>query len=383
VQQHELRTVAIGAVSAALILGACGPVGTNVASHSPAPAASGSASPNASGAPTPSPISSADLRLVIWDVAANQVRLARADATDTATVAGQYDEVVAGQVIVLNGNLVESLNSAGTVAKLGVRATPASGWYLDDTVAVAPDLSQWAYSIRDDSSTAQVHLGTASGDRVVATLASPNGNGNAYYRPYVWNHSGLYMVRQAVGIGGAGPFLEYEFPLARFDLNTGKVSDVTPLCVAYGVLDDGTLLCGNRTQGGIEVRSPSGKVNAIHIATGTGTDANAAFVRVMPSADQKSLIAGRNGNPNPSLINYQMARTSLTGSAAQTFGPADYLPDAWLPDGRVVADHNCVDVSWHSGPCDSSKDGTYFISADGASASLFYKLTHGAVVGYV
>ncbi len=284
-------------------------------------------------------------------------------------------------MIVLNGSLVESLDSAGTVTKLGVRSTPASGWYDDDAVAVAPDLLRWVYTIHDQSSTSEIHLGTASGDRVVATLPSPDGN--AYYRPYAWNRSGLYMVRQAVGIGGAGPFLEYEFPLARFDLATGKVTDVAPLCVAYGVLDDGTLLCGNRAQGGIEVRSPSGKVNAIQVATATGTGVNAAFVRVVLSADQKSLIAGRNGSANPSLINYQLARTSLTGSAAQAFGPLDYLPDAWLPDGRVVADHICGYAEWSPGPCDAAKDGTYFISADGASVSLFYKLTHGAVVGYV
>ena len=371
----------MGVVWTALILGACGTGGTNVASHSPTQAATGSASPSASPAPTQSPISPADLRLVISDFSANQVRLAKVDATDTATVSGLFDEIVDGQVIVLNGNLIESLNQAGTVRKLGVRATPAAGWYADDTIALAPDLSQWVYSIRDQSSTAQIHLGTGQSDRVVATLQSPDGN--AYYRPYAWNRSGLYMVRQAVGIGGAGPFLEYRFPLARFNLTTGKVADVAPTCIAYGVLDDGTLLCGNRAQGGLEVRSPSGKVAAIRIATGTGTDVNAAFVRVMASTDQKTLIAGRNGSADPNLINYQMARTALTGSAAQPFGPPDYLPDTWLPDGRVVADHVCVYIDWGPGPCDSSKDGTYFISADGTSTSFFYKLTHGAVVGYV
>lgn len=363
------------------MLAACGPAGSNVASQTPTSGASGSAGPSASAAPAPSPISTAALRLVISDVSANQVRLAKADATDTATVSGQFDGIAGGLVIVLNGNLLESLDAAGTVTKLGVRATPAAGWFADDTVAVAPDLSQWAYSIRDQSSTAQVHLGTASGDRVVATLPSPDGN--AYYRPYAWNRSGLYMVRQAVGIGGAGPFLDYEFPLARFDVATGKVADVAPQCIAYGVLDDGTLLCGNRTQGGVEARSPSGKVTPIQIATGTGTDVNAAFIRVLVSPDQKTLLAGRNGNADPNLINYQMARSSLTASRAQAFGPIDFLPDTWLPDGRVVADHICVYVDWHPGPCDSSKDGTYFVSADGTSASLFYKLTHGQVVGYV
>ena len=368
----------IGAVLTAMLLGACGPAGTNVASHSPS---SATGSPSASPAPTQSPISPADLRLVISDVGANQVRLAKLDANDTAMVSGQYEGVVNGHVIVLNGNLIESLSGSGTLAKLGMRATPASGWYTDDTVVVAPDLSQWVYSIRDQSSTAQVHLGSTLSDRVVATLPSPDGN--AYYRPYLWNASGLYMVRQAVGIGGAGPFLDYQFPLARFDLATGKVTDVAPQCVGYGVLDDGTLLCGNRAQGSIEVRSPSGAVKSIQIANATGTGPNAAYIRVMVSTDQKALIAGRNGSANPSLINYQMARASLTASPAQAFGPLDYLPDAWLPDGRLVADHICVYSEWSPGPCDSTKDGTYIVSSDGASVSPFYKLAHGAVVGYV
>jgi hypothetical protein len=145
---------------------------------------------------------------VIEDYVRLEVRLARADATDTATVKGQYDGIVGGKVIVLNGRTLEALNRNGTVTKLGVlAATP--GWVGVGTVAVNPQLSQWLYATRDDSSTARIHLGSPASDRVIATLPSPDGN--AYYQPFVWNASGIYMVREPVGIGGAGPFLEYHF----------------------------------------------------------------------------------------------------------------------------------------------------------------------------
>jgi len=43
----------------------------------------------------------------------------------------------------------------------------------------------------------------------------------------------------------------------------------------------------------------------------------------------------------------------------------------------------CAYVDWGGGPCNASLDGTYFFSADGSSRTLFFKLTHGAVVGYL
>jgi hypothetical protein len=66
------------------------------------------------------------------------------------------------------------------------------------------------------------------------------------------------------------------------------------------------------------------------------------------------------------------------------FGPIDYVPDTWLPDGRVVADHQCWPSETDGGPCNASLDGTYIFSADGSSHSLFFKLANGAsVVDYV
>jgi hypothetical protein len=184
---------------------------------------------------------------VIEDVSRSEVRLARLDATDTATVKGQYDGIVDDKVIVLNGSTLEALNRNGTVTKLGqLAATP--DWVGVGTVVVNPQLSQWLYAIRDDASTATIHLGTPKSDRVIATLPSPDGN--AYYQPFAWNASGVYMVRQPVGIGGAGPFLEYHFALAKFDLTKGRVADVSPQCIAYGVLDNGTMICGQPVQDG-------------------------------------------------------------------------------------------------------------------------------------
>lgn len=335
-----------------------------------------SPSPTAATSPSPAP---ADLRLVIVDYGLTEVRLARLDATDTARVKGVFDGIVADQVIVVNGTALEALNRNGTVTKLG-QLVGVPEMLGAGSVAVNPELSQWLYAIRDDASTARIHLGTPTADTVIATLPSPDGN--AFYRPFAWNASGVYMVRQPVGIGGAGPFLEYDFPLAKFDLTTGRVTDVSPQCIVHQVLDDGTMICGQPNVGGrIDVRSPTGQSNVIQVGTGVNTDDN--FIRVAVSPDGKRLVAGRNGAKDP-VINYQMAVADLTASSAGAFGPLDYLPDAWLPDGRLIAHHSCVYSEWGGGPCNAGLDGTYFFSADGSTHSLFYKLTGSAdVVGYV
>jgi hypothetical protein len=373
---------AIGVTLAAMILAACGATGQNAPGQSPAiETPSLAATPGASPSPshTPSP-ARADLRLVISDYGRGEVRLARLDATRTATVNGQYDGIVGGKVIVLNGRTLELLSQNGTVRTLGQLAeTP--GWVGVGTVVVNPEMSQWLYAIRDDASTAKIHLGTATGDRVVVTLPSPDGN--AYYQPYAWNASGVYMVKEPVGIGGAGPFLEYDFPLAKFDLTSGHVTDFSPQCIAHEVLDDGTMICGQPNIGGrIEIRSPSGQSHLIRLAMGGGA-ADDAYIRVAVSPDHTRVMAGRNGSKKP-VINYQTAMADLTSASAYAFGPLDYLPNAWLPDGRVVAEHQCAYSGWGGGPCDARRDGTYIFSANGSTHSLFYKLAPGAsVVGYV
>jgi len=360
-----------------MVLAACGTTGQNVPGGSPsAGTPTAAAGPSAASSPSPA---AADVRLVIDDYSRSEVRLARLDATRTAVVKGHYVGIAGGQVIVLNGTALQAINPNGTVTKLGqLTATP--DFLGVGTVVVNPQLSQWLYVTHDDASTTTIHLGAAASDSVIATLPSPDGN--AFYPPFAWNPSGVYLVRQPIGLGGAGPFLEYHFPLVKFDLTTNRVTEVSPRCVAHQVLDDGTMICRSLNLGGnVEIRSPSGHSNLIQIGRGGGGSGD-AYVSVLVSPDHKRLIAGRNGAQDP-VLNYQIAISDLTSSIASAFGPLDYLPDAWLPDGRVVADHKCAYSVWGGGPCDASLDGTYIFSPDGSSHTLFYKLASGAVVAYV
>jgi hypothetical protein len=376
----------IGWVIAVLFLAACGSAGPAASVQSPSiapsPAASSTPvtpSPTPSVSPTPS---AADLRLVIQDYSAPEVRLARLDAVDTAKVRGQFDGIVRDQVIVVNGTALEALNRKGTLRKLGQLAA-SPDWLGPGTVVVKPDLSQWIYTIHDANFTAKIHLGTPTSDRVIATLPSPDGNST--YQPFAWNPSGVYMVHQPYGLGGAGPFLDYHFALVKFDMTSGKVTDVSPLCIVYRVLDDGTMICRKPTfDGHIEVRSPSGQTNSIQLTIGgnTGNYNEESYIHVAVSPDGKRIIAGRNGSKDPA-INYQMAVADLTATSAKAFGPMDYLPDAWLPDGRVVATHQCAYAGWGGGPCNLKLDGTYFFSADGKSYRFFFNLKQASVVGYV
>jgi len=378
--RRRFSGTAFSAAVAVVALAACGGASPAASVHSPT-ASVGTTSTSPSAGATASP-SASDIRLVIEDVQGNQVRLARLDAADTAKVAGSYQGIVNDHVILLNGRILESLDRSGTVRKLGQLAPSLSGFDAGK-VAVNPDLSRWIYTLTDSRFTTHIHLGTPTSDSEIAAVTSPATDTS--YAGFTWNASGVYLTEQPTGLGGAGPFLEYHFSLAKFDLNSHKVTIVSPTCTVYAVLDDGTMICRRSfADGRIDVRSPAGQTHFIQMTIGGAANTTDAFayIKVAVSADKKRVIAGRNGAKDP-VINYQMAVADLTSSGAGAFGPIDYLPDVWLPDGRVVATHVCAYVDWGGGPCNASLDGTYFFSADGSSRTLFFKLTHGAVVGYV
>src|SRR5437773_10002175 len=86
------------------------------------------------------------------------------------------------------------------------------------------------------------------------------------YAAFTWNASGVYLTQQPTGLGGAGPFLEYRFSLAKFDLNSQKVTIVSPTCTVYAVLDDGTMICRRSfAEGRIDVRSPAGATHFLQL----------------------------------------------------------------------------------------------------------------------
>jgi hypothetical protein len=311
----------------------------------------------------------------------NQVRLAMLNATDVATVPGQFVGVVGDRAIVVNGLDLLAVSPAGAVTKLGQLAGHVE-WSGVGSVAVNPSLSQWLYTVVDLSNLiSQIHLGAPTGDKVIATAPSPDGN--TFYQPFAWNASGAYMVKEGTGLGGVGPFLEYHFPLVRINLSTGQITEVSPACVAEMVLDDGTFLCRNLTTGlqtgGLEVRSPSGSDHVIQISTGS-SGGQGVYSRLTVTADQRHVVAARNGSSDPALINYQMVAADLSASGVTVFGVSDFLPDTWLPDGRLIADHLCWTFQENGGPCDQSLDGTYIVSADGHTRTLFYKLAPGSSV---
>ena len=304
------------------------------------------------------------------------MRLALQNADDIAAVTGQFDGVVGGRVIVVNGADLLAVSRDGVVSKLG-RLAGQPQWTGAGTVLVNPDLSHWIYTLTDFTSfTSRIHLGTPTGDTVIATVPSPDGYD--FYQAFAWNASGAYLVKQPSGLGGVGPFLEYHFPLARIDVSSGKIASVSPDCTAEMVLDDGTLLCRNMI-GGVEVRSPSGSTHVIQLSKGT-SGSEGVYSRLTITPDQRHFAAARNGSTDAALINYQMVAADLSSSSASVFGPIDFYPDTWLSDGRLVADHVCWTFQQNGGPCDPSLDGTYFLSGDGKTRSLFYKLAQGSVV---
>src|SRR6266511_469113 len=157
----------------AFLLAGCGSSGSGLVPRSPdaTPPPSSAPSPTASSSQAPSP-AAADLRLVIQDYAVPEVRLARLDATRTAVVKGQFDGIVAGKVIVLDGRALESLSSDGKVKVLGQLAA-SPNWFGPGTVVVKPDLSQWIYTITDDTCTSSTRPPVSAGPDRFWNITSP------------------------------------------------------------------------------------------------------------------------------------------------------------------------------------------------------------------
>jgi hypothetical protein len=307
-----------------------------------------------------------------------QVRLARLDATDVGVMKGEFIGVFDDETVALNGLKLTAMGYDGQTTQLGTLAgAPASE---AARVVLSPDLSQWLYTTTSDiqSLTAQVHLGSATGDRVVATIPSPNNNG--VFAPYAWNASGVYLVLQATGIGGAGPFLDYRFPLYRFDVTTGVVSQVEPACTAYDVLRSGAFICGlgssspqDRT--GLDIRSPGGQDKMVRV--------DGPFAAVTLSLDESRLVlAGLGGTSADG--EYQMRTVQLASPVLSDLGPPGYVPEAWLPDGRLVARQMCLVADSSPTACDPSNDGkTYIFTADGSSSTFFFRLGQGVRIADV
>ncbi len=367
---------AAGLIAVAFLAAACGSSNPPVVLlTSPSPASASPTSPSAGSAPSPTPSpASAATRLVIQDYFRNQVRLAKFNAVDTAVVSGSFEEVVGGKAIILAGQKLLAVTAQGSVDTLGVLALNPN---TAETafVAVNPSLTEWAYSEVDSNLTSRIYVGSSGAEKLVSTIPSVD---QTEYQAFAWNPSGVYLVKQATGLGGAGPYLEYRFPLVRLDPTTGQITQVSPACVAEGVLDDGTLLC-KTTTGGLEVRATNGSSHVIQVAAAT-SGGNGVFTHLTLSPDHQRMVAVRNGNSNPDLVNYQMVTAAISGTTVTPYGLADFYPGGWLPDGRVVAKHLCYTFQQNSGPCDKSLDGTYFVSADGASRTLFYKLLENSDV---
>jgi hypothetical protein len=285
---------------------------------------------------------------------------------------GEFIGVFDDEAVALNGLQLTAMGYDGKTTQVGLLAgAPSDG---ANRIVLSPDLSQWLYTMTSDSPslTAQVHVGSATGDRVVATIPSPNGNG--IFAPYAWNSSGVYLVLQATGIGGAGPFLDYHFPLYRFDLGTGTVSQAEPACVAYDVLNSGAFICalnpsGPQQRTGLEIRSSGAQDQTIPV------QGPFAAVRLSTDATRLALV-GLGGTSVDG--EYQMKTARLTSPVLSDFGPPGYVPEAWLPDGRLVARQMCLVADNSPTACDASSVGkTYIFSADGRSSTFFFKLGQG------
>jgi hypothetical protein len=320
----------------------------------------GARTPTRASIPTPTPavthvVLTATMRSSDGTVAA--LHLVRFDGTSVASVAipdsawNTYLPVVGGHAYFVDGDTVRAVASDGTVTAIGTLAlADMSSMYGSEVgIAVSPDESQFAYGyavgINTSANTyaSRVFVETAGGSprQLIDRTADVNG----FLLPFAWSTRGLWVTHTPIGLGGAGPFLNYQ------SINASLVNPAT------GAV--GPMQTSCRLPNAASVR-PSGAAACI---AGQLQPPRSIMV-TLPDQSSRRLP-----DPAPSLqlgdltVRSDGARVALgtatTGQSSWSYGtievgdstagtwsavgPRGTLPVAWIDANRLLAGHTVDD----------------------------------------
>jgi hypothetical protein len=364
---------------AGALVAACGPGrGTVVSTSTPRPA-----TPAAAASPTPpaTPAYAGPLVAVLdhpFGADPNTLRLLRPDGTEAAHVALDPDaEAVATSgslVLVAGAGKLHAYSRDGlTAAQMslpGDTSTSLVRGLIGDTTG-----AHWLWSsVAQTSGSAVSSVYAAGGSAPPALVMKRTQNGTAL-QPVAWTAGGPVVSEEPLGIGGYVLFRRTFGAASRIDPTTGAVSALTPGNCAFSDMSaDGTVACvldgreGPQHGSGpvtLRILRPGHAATDVSLPAGMA-QAGAAFF----SADGSTLSLAMSPALGEGQEQIETDLVDVATGARHTFGPAGLIPNAWMPDGSLLA----VRLPGVTG----GDAGTYLVARNGTASLL---CTASTVIG--
>jgi len=304
-----------------------------------------------------------------FGAAPNTLRLLRTDGVEVAELPVDPDaEAIAAagsRLLVAGSGRITTVEPDGTTGALPTLPGDAGADLVRGLVA-NPAGTAWLWSSvaqSDGGAHSRLYLG---GPSVPSALLLERTEAGSALQPVAWTAGGAVVSDEPLGIGGYVLFRRTFGPTSLLDLASHALQPLTDTGCAFSDLAaDGTVACVSDGREGPHGDAPV----TLHLLR-TG---RAPVAVALPAAVQQAGLAlfRPSGGvvtlaTSPALGEGQeQVETDLvdvaTGSR-HAFGPAGIMPQAWLPDGRLLA----VRLPGVAG----GDAGTYVVSDDGTAALI-------------
>lgn len=359
-----MRRTTTAAAAALLALAAgCGAAGSPKPHHSPTPSARATSSPTpiekVLGLITETGLETGTPSLDITGLNGSTLATRGLSSDSLAALAGGPKGAY-----FTSGYQLMLLDTHGTVSTLGtVAVAPASNpsaFQLGsgiDALAISPQGNQWAYvtttTAPNSILVAQVWLGGSNltphlllnTTETTSSLPAefPQGFG---YSLLGWGRDGVVVAEIPSGVGGAGPFLDFNVDVFFVNPSTAAetpIANVTncPLSAFTSAGGYGCALLASSGVGdqSVEVGLPGAQVKSFALPSNT-IAGNLAFdpTSAKVAYGQVNLnCTGCSGSMAVELAAIQMEVGTIKTGSAHPLGPLGLTPAAWLPDGQIAA----------------------------------------------
>jgi len=343
-----------------IAIGPLGLMGATGCGSSPA-----AGTPSGAVTPTPTPTATAPVVLTATtrssDGTVAELHLVRFDGSIAASVAipdsvwNTNLPVVGLHAYFADGDTVKAVRSDGSIATVGTLLLPkmSSTYSSAVGIAVSPDESQIAYGYAVGLNASPPTSAPTYASRVFVETAggSPRqlidepADANGFLLPFAWSTRGLWVTHTPIGLGGAGPFLNYQA------LNPSLVNPIT------GVV--GSMQTNCRFPNATSVR-PSGAAACIagqlqpprSITVTLPDQSTRTLPDPAPSLQLGDLSVRSDGaraalgTATSSQSSWSYGALEVGDSAAGTWsavGPRGTLPVAWVDAHRLLVGHTVGD----------------------------------------
>jgi hypothetical protein len=342
------RALTLATGIASLALAACG------GSSSPNGGA-GTASATSSATATPVPLPSVALTATVrsGDGTVDVLHVVRLDGTTVASVAIPDNPwnvdlpVVGHHVYFVDGTDVRAVAADGSIHTVTTLLLPDLSTMYGSAVGltISPNEGQVAYGyavgINSSGTTYSsrvfvAHVG-GSPDPLLEVLADPTG----FLLPFAWTNGGLWVSHTPIGLGGAGPFLNFRgLNPSLVDVNSGAIGPIAMGCPSANLPSDrpnGASVCATSGNQSLAVSLPDGSSRTL-----PNPAPSLQLGDLTLTADGTALAVGTAMVYSSGDVGWSYQRTWVAVTNRGTWSsvaPVGTLPVTWLDDSTLLVGH--------------------------------------------